>query len=332
MAFTAFIFFSKAKKIKGKEFCKMRLASGSWATGLCCESWCSNCHREAPSPFPPAVRLANALSEPLQTRPASSGSPCTWKTVHLPVLTHSGAILTGNSGVTEDSIHTCEKQSLDAQHSVRTYAHTGLGRNFNDIITSSAHGPREDKIVWTLIAPHSSQRMTAVYKWSRSMYFHSPWPSERVPWLSWCPFTKEGSQRPWQKDPTVPAPPTTLTLKAGHAISPILLTWAHGAESVGWGPPKLCCSRCLPQSAETKLWDGFSSSWHALKTTARNSSHRWKEPEMRQQKPEEPRERCFSPTAHLSLMLLKPVRDKADKPSEKYKHYQMSDKVIINYF
>lgn len=31
-------------------------------------------------------------------------------------------------------------------------------------------------------------------------------------------------------------------------------------------------------------------------------------------------------------MLLKPVRDKADKPSEKYEHYQMSDLVIINYF
>ena len=152
--------------------------------------------REAPSPFPPAVKLANTLCEPLQMRPALSGSPCTWKTVHLPVPTHSGAILTGNSRVTEDSIHACEKQSLTP--STRCWAlYTRVGKNFNDIITSSPHGSREDRIMWTLIAPHSSQRMTAVYKWSKSMYFHSPWPSEKVPWLSWCPFTKEGSQRPW---------------------------------------------------------------------------------------------------------------------------------------
>ena len=76
----------------------------------------------------------------------------------------------------------------------------------------------------------------------------------------------------------------------------------------------------------------FFSSWHSLKTATRNSSHKWKEPEMREQKPEEPRERCFSPTVHPSVMLLKPVRDKADKSFEKYKHYQMSDIVTINYF
>ena len=53
---------------------------------------------------------------------------------------------------------------------------------------------------------------------------------------------------------------------------------------------------------------------------------------MREQKPEEPKERCFSPTVHPSVMLLKSVRDKADKSFEKYKHYQMSDIVTINYF
>ena len=169
------------------------------------------------------------------------------------------------------------------------------------------------------------------------MYFHSPWPSERVPWLSWCPFTKEGSQRPWQKDPTVPAPPTTLTLKAGHAISPILLTWAHGVENVGWGPLKSWCSLCLPQSAETELWDSFFIFYfllvelskplrgilyingRSLRWPSRNQRNLW--------------ERCFSPTAHLSVTLvLKPVRDKAHKSSEKYKYYQMSDMVTINYF
>ena len=49
--------------------------------------------------------------------------------------------------MTEDSSQACEKQSLDAQHLALTSVHVGPGKNFNDIITSSAHGPREDRTV-----------------------------------------------------------------------------------------------------------------------------------------------------------------------------------------
>ena len=184
--------------------------------------------REAPGPFPPVVRLANTVwATPNEAR--LSGWPCTWKTLHPAVLTHSGTILTGIPSMAEDSSHACEKQSLDAQHLALTSVHVGPGKNSNGIITSSAHGPREDRTVWNLKAPHSYRRMTAMYKWSRSTYFHSPWPSERVSWLSWCPFTKEGNQRPWWKDPPpVLAPSTTWTLK-------MAIRQPHFVDMSSWG-------------------------------------------------------------------------------------------------
>ena len=87
-------------------------------------------------------------------------------------------------------------------------------------------------------------------------------------------------------------------------------------------PPSECRDQAL----------GQFSSLHGTLLKPLLGIHKRKEPEMREQKPEEPKERCFSPTVHLSVMLLKSVRDKADKSFEKYKHYQMSDIVTINYF
>lgn len=95
------------------------------------------------------------------------------------------------------------------------------------------------------------------------------------------------------------SPLTTLTLRTGHPVSPILLTWAHGVENVGWGPLESWCSLCLLQSAETELWDSFFflnflfPLRRTLKTTKRNSLHKWKEPEMTEQKPEEPLGKVF---------------------------------------
>lgn len=134
------------------------------------------------------------------------------------------------------------------------------------------------------------------------------------------------------------SPLTTLTLRTGHPVSPILLTWAHGVENVGWGPLESWCSLCLLQSAETELWDSFFLIFYFLFVELskplrgilyiNGRSLRWQSRNQRN-----PWERCFSPTAHPSVTLvLKPRRDKAHKSSEKYKHYQMSDLVTVNYF
>ena len=193
--------------------------------------------------------------------------------------------------------------------------------------------------MWILITLHSSHRLIAVYRQTSSTYLHRPRLNERVPWLTWCPFTKEGGQWPWQKSPTVlchPWPPWHwgLAIPSAPFCWHELTGWRMLAEAL-WSHGALCASpRVQRPSSGTVFFFFFFFLFIALSKPLRGilyingRSLRWEDRNQRN-----PWERCFSPTAHTSVTLvLKPVRDKAHKSFEKYKQYQMSDMVTINYF
>lgn len=144
--------------------------------------------------------------------------------------------------------------------------------------------------MWILIALHSSHRLIAVYRQTSSTYFHRPRLNERVPWLTWCPFTKEGGQWPWQKSPTVLChswPPWHwgLAIPSAPFCWHELTGWRMLAEAL-WSHGALCASPRVQRPSSGTVF--FFSLHSTLKTTKRNSLHKWKEPEMRGQKPEEP--------------------------------------------
>ena len=133
------------------------------------------------------------------------------------------------------------------------------------------------------------------------------WPGVRSP-------RKEASSPDRNLPPWCPTPDHWI-LTTGHPVSPVLLTWAHGGEHVGRGPLKSRCYLCLPQSAETKLWNNFCSLHSTLLKPLKGilyingKSLRW---EGRNQR--NPWEKCFSPSIHPSVTLIwKPIRDKAHK-------------------